>query len=177
MHKPLIFNSTPLIYLTRVSLLHFFKDIYEEKFTTPSVFYEVVDEGKKKGAPEAVLLEDRFKEKIIRIYKPRDKEFVKALIRVAAEAKGHPLHAAEAEILAVTKEMNSVAITDDRIARSVARLFEINLHGTGYVLGKIYITGKISKEELMQKVKEMRKQGWYVSAQDYLDIIQYLEKL
>jgi hypothetical protein len=57
MQKPLVFNSTPLIYLTRVSLAKFFKKIPGEKFTTTRVFNEVVEEGKKKGAPERIGLE------------------------------------------------------------------------------------------------------------------------
>ena len=38
-------------------------------------------------------------------------------------------------------------------------------------------TGKIGKEKLVEKVKEMRDSGWYVSAEDYLKIIDYLKNL
>ena len=55
----------------------------------------------------------------------------------------------------MAKELNGIAIADDQVARSVARLLGIELHGTGYILGKIFATEK-SKEELMEKVKEMR---------------------
>ena len=61
MPKPLVFDSTPLIYLTKASLAELLKDISEQKFTTASVFEEVVREGKKKRAPEASLLETLFK--------------------------------------------------------------------------------------------------------------------
>jgi hypothetical protein len=44
----------------------------------------------------------------------------------------------------------------------------IELHGTGYVLGKIFATGKVDKEKLLEKVGEMREGGWFVSAEDYL---------
>lgn len=49
MPKPLIFNLTPLIYLTKVSLTSLFKEILEEKFTTSRVLLEAVNEGKKGG--------------------------------------------------------------------------------------------------------------------------------
>jgi len=177
MHRPLILNSAPLIYLTKVSLAHLFRELREQKFTTPKVLYEAVDKGKGRGAPEASLLEGLFKEKTIQVCEPKDTKFVKNLIKVAAEIERQPLHEAEAEVLAIAKEMDGVAISDDRVARSVAQLFGIKLRGTGYILGKMYQTGKIDKEKLIQKIKEMREQGWYVSAENYLNIIKYLEEL
>ena len=94
---------------------------------------------------------------------------------MAAEGETQPLHEAEAEVLCLAKELNGVAVADDQVARSVARLLGVELHGTGFVLGKILATGKISKGELMEKVKAMREAGWYVAAEDYLAIIEYLE--
>jgi len=177
MQKPLIFNSTPLIYLTRVSLAKFFKEIPGEKFTTTRVFNEVVEEGKKKGAPEASLLESLFKEEIIKVRNPNDKEYLKSVKKMSAESERQPLHEAEAEVLCLAKELNGIAIADDQVARSVARLLGTELHGTGYILGKIFATDKIKKEEVMEKVKEMRDEGWHVAAEDYLKIIEYLKNL
>jgi len=177
MPKPLVFNSTPLIYLTKVSLIQLLKEIPENKITTSKVYHEVVVEGKKKTAPESLLLEKLFKDKVTSARETKDKEFLRTLVGVAAQLEKQPLHEAEAEILAIANEVNGVAIADDNIARSVAALFGIELHGTGYLLSKLYYTGKIKKDKLIQKVKEMREQGWYTSAEDYLSIIKYLEAL
>jgi len=177
MQMPLIFNSTPLIYLTKVSLAIFFKDIPEEKFTTTRVFNEVVKEGKRKGAPEASLVESLFKKGIIRVVELKDVEYLKVVKEMAAESERHPLHEAEAEVLCLAKELNGIAVADDQVARSVARLLGIELHGAGYILGKVFAAGKIKKEELMEKVREMRDIGWRVSTEDYLKIIQYLKSL
>ena len=177
MHKPLIFDSTPLIYLTKSSLTELIKEISEPKFTTESVFEEVVNEGKKKRSPESKLLETLFKKEIIKVQNISDGGYLNYVKEMAAENEMHPLHEAEAEVLCLTKQLNGVAIADDKVARSVARILEIELHGTGYILGKIFATGKIDKEKLVQKVKEMREGGWYISAEDYLKIIDYLKNL
>jgi len=177
MPKPLIFNSSPLIYLTKVSLTKLLKEIHEEKFTTTRVFNEIVQEGKKKGAPEASLLETMFKEETIKLRNPKDEEYLKSIKKMSAESERQPLHEAEAEVLCLAKELNGIAIADDRAARSVAKLLGIELHGAGYILGKTFTTGKIKKEELVEKVKQMRDEGWYVSAEDYLGIIEYLKNL
>ena len=177
MPKPLVFDSTPLIYLTRSSLAELLKEISPTKFTTTSVFEEVVREGKKKRAPEASLLETLFKEEIIKVHSISNKKYLNYVKEMAAESEMQPLHEAEAEVLCLTKELNGIAIADDQAARFVARILGIELHGTGYILGKIFTTGKIDKEKLIEKVKEMRDSGWYVSAEDYLKIIEYLKSL
>ena len=141
------------------------------------MFNEVVEEGKEKGAPEASLLESLFKEEIIKVCNPNDKEYLKFVKEMAAESERQPLHEAEAEVLCLAKELNGIALADDQVARSAARLLGIELHGTGYILGKIFATEKIKKEELMEKVKEMRDEGWHVAAEDYLKIIEYLKSL
>lgn len=177
MPKPLVFDSTPLIYLTKSSLAELLKDISEQKFTTARVFEEVVREGEKKKAPEASFLETLFNEEIIKVHNISNNRFLNYVKEMAAESEMQPLHEAEAEVLCLTKELNGIAIADDQIARSVARILGIELHGTGYILGKIFATGKIDKEKLIEKVKEMRDSGWYVSAEDYLKIIDYFKNL
>ncbi len=177
MPKPLVFDSTPLIYLTRSSLAEFLKEIIQPKFTTASVFEEVVREGKRKRAPESVLLETLFEKEIIKVHTIGNKGYLKYVKEMASLNEMQPLHEAEAEVLCLTKQLNGIAVADDRVARSVARILGIELHGTGYILGKIYATGKIDKEKLVEKVKEMRDSGWYVSAEDYLKIIDYLKNL
>src|SRR4030067_879487 len=173
--KPLVFDSTPLIYLTRVTLSESLKEMSGEKFTTAGGFSEVVGEGTRKGGPEAALLERLFEEGVMAVRSPSDEGYLNFVKEMAAEGETRPLHEAEAEVLCLAKELNGVAVADDQVARSVARLLGVELHGTGFVLGKILATGKISKGELMEKVKAMRERGWYVAAEDYLAIIEYLE--
>ncbi len=177
MAKPLIFDSTPLIYLTRASLSLFLAEISQPKFAPTSVFEEVVSKGKSKKAPEASILATLFKNETIKVHDISDQGYLKYVKEMAAENEMHPLNEAEAEVLCLTKQLRGVAIADDSVARSVARILDIELHGTGYVLGKIFAAGKIGKQELIEKVKEMRECGWYVSAEDYLKIIAFLESL
>jgi predicted nucleic acid-binding protein len=177
MPKPLIFDSPPLIYLTRSSLAEFLEEISQTKFTTASVFEEVVCEGKRKRASESSLLETLFEKEIIKVHNISNKVYFNYVKEMAAVNEMQPLYEAEAEVLCLTKELNGVAVADDKVARSVARILGIELHGTGYILGKIFATRKIGKETLVEKVKEMRDGGWYVSAEDYLKIIDYLKNL
>jgi hypothetical protein len=58
--KALIFNATPLVYITRVGLSKIFEELKDEKLTSPSVKKEVVDEGKRKGVADAIILDKLF---------------------------------------------------------------------------------------------------------------------
>ena len=177
MTKPLVFDSTPLIYLAKSSLALFLKDISQPKFTVRSVLEEVVREGKNRNAPESRVLAELFETEVIKTCNLNDEGYLNYVKEMASENELHPLHEAEAEVLCLTKQLRGVAIADDKVARSVAGILGLELHGTGYILGKIYTTGKIGNQELVEKIKEMRESGWRVSAEDYLKIIDYLKTL
>jgi predicted nucleic acid-binding protein len=149
----------------------------EKKYSPMKVFNEVVREGKKWCAPEASLVESIFKEKAISVCDIKDEKYLKFVKGMAAENESQPLHETEAEVLCLAKELNGIAVADDKVVRSVARLLGIEVHGTVYILGKLYSRRKIKKETLLSKVHEMRSAGWYISSEDYYRIIDYLKSL
>jgi len=174
--RPVIFDSTPLIYMVRVSLSNLLKGLGEPKIITRSVYEELL-KGEALGKPEATALRGLIDEKTIRLEDPKEKGFVLKIVKLAAEKERRPLHRAEADVLALTKELEGVAISDDHVARSIARLIGIELHGTGYILGRIYKAGRISKNELLKNVSEMRRSGWRITEEDYGKILDYLKRL
>jgi len=115
--KFLVFNATPLIYLTKVGLSKIFEELKDEKLTSPSVKKEVADEGKRKGVADAIIL---------------DKLFLKSLL----ETRG--LHMADAEVL---------AIIDDEVARKTAKIYGISYAGMPYILVKAVSEEIITSEK------------------------------
>jgi hypothetical protein len=87
--KPLVFNATPLICLTKIGLSKIFEEL---KLTSPSVKREVVDEGKRKGVTEAIILEKLFLKETFKVAEPEDRVFLESLL----ETKG--LHVTDAEV-------------------------------------------------------------------------------
>lgn len=51
--KPFVFNSTPLIYLTKIGLSRILEGLKAEMLASPNVKKEVVDEGKRTPDPRA----------------------------------------------------------------------------------------------------------------------------
>jgi predicted nucleic acid-binding protein len=168
--KPLVFNSTPLIYLSKSGLSGIIEKLPEEKLTSPLVKAEVVDRGKLKGVPDAIVLERLFSNSVLKLCKPTDRQFLSQL----SETRG--LHIADAEVLAIAKEFEGLAVIDDEVARKTAKVYRISYVGTPYILARAVFEGLISKEQAKIAVKDMVSSGWRCSIESYAKIMELLEK-
>ena len=169
--KPLVFNSTPLIYLSKAGLSGIIENLKGEKLTSPLVKAEVVDKGKLKGVPDAIALEKLFDNGVFKVCKPKDSAFLSRL----SETRG--LHVADADVLALAKEYDSLAVIDDEVARKTAKVYGIEYVGTPYVLVRAVFEGLLSKEEAKLAVNDMVSAGWRCSLESYAKIMQLLEKV
>jgi predicted nucleic acid-binding protein len=174
--RALLFDTTPLIYVIRASLSEALHKLSNAKFLCQSVYEELMV-GETQGKPEAAVIRELVSGNAIAIARPRNPSLVGRLIKIAAEGENKPLHRAEAEALAIAKELGGILIADDQAARSTARLVQVESHGTGYLLGRMFQEGLISKEEAVRKVTEMRKAGWRLSEDDYRTVLNYLKTL
>jgi predicted nucleic acid-binding protein len=169
--KRLVFNSTPLIYLIKAGLSELIGSLKEEKLTCPRVKVEVVDKGKLKGVPDAVVLEKLFDKGVFKLYEPKDRTFLSILSLTSG------LHIADAEVLALAREYDALAVVDDEVARKTAKVYGIGYVGTPYVLMRAVFEGIISKEEAKRAVNTMVSSGWRCSVESYIKITDLLEKL
>jgi len=169
--KPLVFDATPLIYMTKTGLSKIFEDLENEKLTSPHVKREVVDEGKRKGVPNAVILETMFQNNVFKVTEPENKKFLASLL----ETKG--LHVTDAEVLTIARECGGIAVIDDEVARKTARIYGISYVGTPYILMKAVLQGLITKERAKQAINEMIFAGWRCNVETYARIVGALEKL
>jgi len=169
--KPLVFNATPLVYITKVGLSKVFEDLKNEKLTSPHVKREVVDEGKRKGVPDAIILEKMFKNNTFKVTETQNQNFLESLL----ETRG--LHITDAEVLAIAEERDGIAVIDDEVARKTARVYGISYVGTPYILIRAVSQGLITKERVKQAINEMIFAGWRCSVESYAKIMDAIEKM
>ncbi len=169
--KPLVFNSTPLIYLSKVGLSGIIENLQEKKLTSLLVKTEVVDKGKQKGVPDAIALEKLFENGVFELYKPKDKLFLSQL------SKTQGLHAADAEVLALAKEHKGLAVIDDEVARKTAKIYKISYVGTPYILARAVFEGLLLKEQAKGAVKDMISLGWRCNVETYAKIMELIDKM
>jgi predicted nucleic acid-binding protein len=169
--KPLVFNATPLIYLTRVGLSKIFEELKDEKLTSPSVKREVIDEGKRKGVADAIILDKLFLKGVFKVVEPKDEGFLENLLQTRG------LHVTDAEVLTITKEQRGTAIIDDEVARKTVKIYGISYAGTPYILAKAVSEEIVTKEKATQAINEMVYAGWRCSIETYAKIMETIEKL
>lgn len=169
--KPLVFNSTPLIYLSKAGLSGIIENLQDKKLTSPLVKEEVVDKGKQKGFPDAIALEKLFDNGVFEVCKPKDKLFLSRLSRT------HGLHVADAEVLALAKEHGGLAVVDDEVARKTAKIYKISYVGTPYLLARVVFEGFLSKEQAKEALKDMVFAGWRCSVETYAKIMEQIDML
>jgi len=168
--KPLVFDASPLIYLNRVGLTWIFDQFDEEKYTVSKVRQQVVDEGRRIGASDAPLTDDLVSGGRIKIRDPRDPSIARVMGKILA------LHAGEREVLALGKEINGVAITDDEVARDTARIYGVEAHGTVYLLLRLFHRGRLTRPQVVEAVDDMIAEGWRIGAREYSRILKELKQ-
>ena len=167
--KPLIFGATPLIYLGKINVLKKITHFPEEKYTTESVYQEVVVEGKNSGNPEVFLIESLLDAGILKIKTPADDRYI-------AHLKENPrIHKGDAEVLALTLELDGIALLDDEEARGMAEIEGIEHHGTIYLLLRMMKMGLLTKEETIDSLDEMLRMGWWCSTELYAGILRAIK--
>ena len=167
--KPFVFDATPLIYLGKVNLIDKVKLFLEEKYTTKSVYREVVVEGKKSGRPEVFVIEALVKNGMIKIKVPADKRYIRKL------RENPKIHNADADVLALAHELNGVALMDDEEARGMAEIEGIEHHGTIYLLLRMRKMKLLTKNEALAGLNEMIRAGWRCSTELYAEIMMALK--
>lgn len=165
----LVFDSTPLIHLAKVGLLPLLKDIPCEKLTPASVKWEVVDKGREKAAKDALIIEEALQNGTLKIGKVQNERLFHLLSKVPE------LHPADAEVLALAKEVGGIAVVDDKVARDAAKVYGIERGGTAFILATLIAYGLITKEEAKSALDDMISSGWRCSAEQYSKIIRMIE--
>lgn len=176
MTRAMVFDATPLIYLVRISLANVLVKLSVPKFLSQDVYDEIL-KGENLGKPESSVVRELVETGKLQVRTPQDPSFASRLIGLTAGDDRKPLHRAEAEALTLAKELKGILISDDRVARSAAKLVDVELHGTGYLLGRMYRDGYMSKQEAATKLSEMRRAGWRLSEDDYRAVSEYLSNL
>jgi len=164
----LIFDSTPLIYFAKAGLINLLKKLPDEKIIPKLVYEEVVTKGKDIDKCDAFIIDELVKSRV----------FILKESREAAEFSKVPkLHKADAEVLALAREMNGIAIIDDMAARNIAIIEGIEYGGSIWLLFRLVKKKIIKKTEAKNSVDNFIKIGWRCSTELYSVIMKELEEL
>ncbi|MEA1924819.1 MAG: DUF3368 domain-containing protein [Candidatus Altiarchaeota archaeon] len=168
--KPLVFDSTPLIYLAKVNVIGFVENMPGKKFISTSVYREVVVQGKKIGESDAFLIDNLIDKGVFQVKDIKEKTLLKKLQK-------SPLHLADIETLTLAKELDGVAIIDEKLGKTIADIKEVENRGTIFILFRLLESGLLDGKDLREKLDEMIGEGWRCSTELYAIVLEELERL
>jgi len=166
-----VFDATPLIHLAKAGLTPMVSGMEGEKFTVPAVVEEVVGGAEAKSQyADAAITSSLIEEGIVKVRAPSRKT-VEAIARIHSD-----IHPGESEVLALAKELNAVAVLDDRVARKVAKIQGVRAEGTYGVIIRSAAKGSISVEEAEDALGRLVSSGWRCDTELYAALLRLLKE-
>ena len=164
----LVFNSTPLIYLTKAGLADKLSLLPFRLNTTRMVYDEVVLRGTERQVEEAVALRNLFNSGAIEVVEQVDNEIV-------VDLRNSGVHHGEATVMSLARKLNAIAVMDDKRARHIARALGVRLSGTPNVMMQLVRQGLLIKQEAKKAVDKIIEEGWYCSAKSYSEFLKAID--
>ncbi|ODS35098.1 MAG: hypothetical protein A7316_04400 [Candidatus Altiarchaeales archaeon WOR_SM1_86-2] len=168
-NKPLVLDSSPLIYLVKVGLSWVFGEL-DEVYIVSEVKKEVVDTGKSGGFSDAFIVEDLIKRSVLKVKCPSDNEFISKLSAISE------LHTADVKTLALAREIKGIAIIDEEIGRNIGKMLGIEVMGSAYMLFRMMMKGRLDKVQTRGIIDGMISEGWWCSAECYAKILKLIDE-
>ncbi|RLI43237.1 hypothetical protein DRO59_01580 [Candidatus Bathyarchaeota archaeon] len=165
-----VLNASPLIYLGKKRKTGLLRLVFEKVLVPVEVEEEIM---KLCDSPEAVQLRDAIQEGWIEV-KHSSENKKKQIAKLFSE-----IDEGEAAVIALALEGHREnVIIDDAEARTAAEYFELEVHGTLYIILEAYKRNIFkSKAEVMSMVNNMLRKGFYISSEVYARLLFLLDKL
>ncbi len=163
-----IFDSSPLIYLSRGDLLKHIGDL-DFKFTIPdSIYEEVVIKGNIKGALDAIQVDKLIRNGIILI-----SDVEEGIIHMKLK-ENRSLSRGDLDVIQLACDVNGIAIMDET-GRAVCNMEGVKHRGSLWVIKELLLCGSISKEEARDALDQMIAGGWYCSTRLFSRALKMIE--
>jgi predicted nucleic acid-binding protein len=171
METPLVFDATPLIYLARVDRLELGLELADSCLVPEPVHEEVVAEGLDAGYADARRIQRAVEADRLEIREPPADGLIERL------EQNDGLSEADISVLALTAATGGTAIMDEHRGRQVARVEEITVHGTAFLVLVALRDGALDRQETLDIIDEMIEAGWHCSTELYARIRERIDDL
>lgn len=157
MQNLIIADTGPLIALARVNLLHLLSELFQQIVVPESVFQEACGDLNKSGAKAILTASENSWFKCLQVdsnLEKYDKSLNKAL---------SVLDRGERDVIALAKQLDSIALIDEKRGRKVANSNGVKCIGTAAILLKLKEKGLI--DSVSPYLDELANAGYRLSAE------------
>jgi predicted nucleic acid-binding protein len=160
-----ISNSSPLIHLTRLGKIQYLFKLVKKIIIPKAVYEEVVVKGKLNNYSEAFTIENFIKEEKI----------IVSNLKPINGSLYPPLGKGELEALELAKQTRDLLLIDEKKARTVAQILQIEHQTTIATIFELLIAEIIDFSEYKSNIKQYAENSW-VSADIIQEFIERGEK-
>ena len=169
--RKFVFDATPLIHLAKAGLAPLLTGLEGEKYTVPAVAEEVVGKKGRTDYPDAAISSSLIDDGVLKVKAP-------ARRGVQTAARVNPdVHPGEAEVIALARELDAVAVIDDRVARDAARIQGVKVEGTYGVVLRAVRKGSLTAEEAEDALNRLVSSGWRCDAELYAALLRSVKEI
>lgn len=170
----MIFNSSPLIILSKLNKISLLKEIYPNVEISEAVYEEVVIKGLEKNLSDALIIKDYIDKGHIKVCKldPKYAEISQNISKI------YGIAGAEAETIALALQYSrKEVVIDERSAREAAIAFNIKPLGSLRILLLAYEKNLFNESILKEVVHNMMSTNYRLSPSVLIEFWKLFEKL
>jgi predicted nucleic acid-binding protein len=151
----LVLNSMVVIHLSKLTLLKYLCDIFDEVILPQKVFEETIEKGLEKGYSNSFVTKKLIEKGLIRVKGIHSGTSVNEL-----EIFG--LNEGEAEAVALYfQEKADRLASDDNAVRKNRVILGLQIVGTPALIYSLFKKGLVTKEKTIAALFELKKLGWF----------------
>ncbi len=160
----IISNSTPIIHLGKVGYLDLLQKCFRKIIMPEEVFLEI---SAVPESAEAILLHQALTQKWAGIEK----------VPLAKELEPFSaLDVGELKAISLALQKKKPLLIDDKAGRQAAVLFQVEAHGTLYVVLEAYRRKFVSRDKAIEIVNSMIRNEFYLSSDVYVLFLELIEE-
>ena len=154
---PVISDTSPLIWLAKVSKITLLKALFAEVLIPQEVYIEAVEKGLQGGFTDANIIKECINEGWIKLSKLNFKD--QSMLQKISE-HAFEIHSGEAQAIVLANEMKLLLLMDEPAGRAFAEAWGLKVKGIIYVIISALRKGFISETDAKETVLKMVTKGF-----------------
>jgi predicted nucleic acid-binding protein len=164
--KPVVSNSSPLIWLAKIGRLDFLRIIFREVIIPTRVYEETALEA---GSADSILICEAIEDGWIKVSQEKLEEAT-----VLANRAG--VHLGEAEAILLAQKLGAELIIDEREGSGTAQMFGVRPIGTIAVLMLALAQGHLTSGEFKEHLNRLIALGFWLSVDVYNKVLEEADR-